>query len=658
MNLDEHRAWIGANQAWLMAAIAQVRTRVDAFAAGSRPSGHSVELNETEMVFEADAESMSEQPALERLRGLFNLSSFERDVLLACAGVELDSACARSCAGAQAQGGANPTFALLLAALPNAHWDAVSPASPLRRWRLLEMGTGPTLTTSPLRIDERILHFLTGTSYLDQRLEGMVEAISHPRYLPASQLAIAMRAAELRSAETPSARTLLIEINGADQGTRQSVAAHACRLLNRRALRVLAAALPANHAEIQGIARLIDRECLLSHSAVLLDASGEDAHDSARRQAVHLFAQAIESPIVVSSRQRVGGYLRDAVYLDVAKPLMEEQRSAWQVNLGPVGASLNGHVDSLVEQFNFTEEQIRLSSLNASADDDPGRTFHSIWDQCRMQARPQLDSLAQRVETSAGWDALVLPRAQMEILESIAKQMRHRSRVYGGWGFGAASMRGLGITALFSGASGTGKTTAAEILAHELNLDLYRIDLSQVVSKYIGETEKSLRRIFDAAEDGGSLLFFDEADALFGKRTEVKDSHDRYANIEVSYLLQRMEQYRGLAVLATNMKQALDSAFLRRIRFVVHFPFPDATLREQIWMRSLPREAPTENVDVKQLARLCVAGGNIRNIALGAAFLAAEVDEPIRMTHLLKAARGEYLKIEKPLTEAEIRGWL
>jgi len=179
-----------------------------------------------------------------------------------------------------------------------------------------------------------------------------------------------------------------------------------------------------------------------------------------------------------------------------------------------------------------------------------------------------------------------------------------------------------------------------------------------VVSKYIGETEKSLRRIFDAAEEGGALLFFDEADALFGRRTEVRDSHDRYANIEVSYLLQRMEQYRGLAVLATNMKQALDPAFLRRIRFVVQFPFPDATLREQIWRRALPSQAPTEAVNLQQLARLSVTGGNIRNIALSAAFLAVEAGEPIRMSHLLEAARGEYLKIEKPLTEPEIRGWV
>ncbi len=199
---------------------------------------------------------------------------------------------------------------------------------------------------------------------------------------------------------------------------------------------------------------------------------------------------------------------------------------------------------------------------------------------------------------------------------------------------------------------------AAEVLANELRLDLYRIDLSSVVSKYIGETEKNLRRVFDAAEAGGAVLLFDEADALFGKRSEVKDSHDRYANIEVSYLLQRMEAYRGLAILTTNMKDALDHAFLRRIRFVVQFPFPDAGQRAEIWRRIFPASTPTEGLDLDQLARLNVAGGNIRNIALHAAFLAADAGEPVRMTHLLRAAQGEYTKLEKPLTETEIRGWV
>ena len=214
------------------------------------------------------------------------------------------------------------------------------------------------------------------------------------------------------------------------------------------------------------------------------------------------------------------------------------------------------------------------------------------------------------------------------------------------------------VSALFAGASGTGKTMAAEVLANELWLDVYRIDLSQVVSKYIGETEKNLRRVFDAAEEGGAVLLFDEADALFGKRSEVKDSHDRYANIEISYLLQRMEAYRGLAILTTNMRTAFDPAFLRRIRFAVQFPFPDAQQRTEIWRRIFPQNMPTGDLDVEKLSRLSVSGGTIRNIALNAAFLAADTQAPVCMAHLLQAARQEYLKLEKPMAASETGGWV
>ena len=237
-------------------------------------------------------------------------------------------------------------------------------------------------------------------------------------------------------------------------------------------------------------------------------------------------------------------------------------------------------------------------------------------------------------------------------------QVRQRGQVYEAWGFRRQHDRGLGIAALFAGGSGTGKTLAAEVLASELQLDLYRIDLSSVVDKYIGETEKNLRQIFDAAEAGGVILLFDEADALFGKRSEVKDSHDRHANIEVSYLLQRMEQYRGLAILTSNIKDALDEAFLRRLRFVVEFPFPDAAERAAIWQRVFPPETPTRGLDFNRLARLNVAGGSIRNIALNAAFQAAEVGAPVGMAHILQATRREYEKLQRPLTDAEIRDWV
>ena len=224
-------------------------------------------------------------------------------------------------------------------------------------------------------------------------------------------------------------------------------------------------------------------------------------------------------------------------------------------------------------------------------------------------------------------------------------------------GFSVHGSRGIGVSALWSGPSGAGKTMAAEVLARDLNLDLFRIDLSRVVSKYIGETEKNLATVFDAAEDGGAILLFDEADALFGKRSEVRDSHDRYANMEVAYLLQRIETYRGLAILTTNFRTALDKAFARRLRFILEFPFPSYAERLRIWQRAFPAGARTDGVDPARLAKLSVAGGSIRNIALNAAFLAAEAGRPIRMENLSAAAEAECAKLDKTLTEAETGDW-
>ncbi|NEQ89160.1 MAG: ATP-binding protein, partial [Moorea sp. SIO2I5] len=238
------------------------------------------------------------------------------------------------------------------------------------------------------------------------------------------------------------------------------------------------------------------------------------------------------------------------------------------------------------------------------------------------------------------------PQEEMGLLHQIADQVNQRRKVYENWGFQRRMNRGMGISALFAGESGTGKTMAAEVIANNLQLNLYRIDLSAVVSKYIGETDKNLRRLFDAAEDGGAMLFFDEADALFGKRSEVKDSHDRYANIEINYLLQRIESYRGLAILATNMKSALDQAFLRRLRFIIEFPFPGRLQRKLMWQKVFPEETPLEELDYDRLGRFNFSGGSINNIALNAAFLAAQAGTPVTMELVLTAAKTEFRKLD------------
>jgi SpoVK/Ycf46/Vps4 family AAA+-type ATPase len=347
--------------------------------------------------------------------------------------------------------------------------------------------------------------------------------------------------------------------------------------------------------------------------------------------------------------------------LDVPQANSVEQVTLWRHALGAPAERLNGQIQNMVSQFNLGAEAIYAASTqvlehDTKPDDDDLAT--RLWNICRTSSRQRLDELAQRIEPLATWEDLVLPEDQLQTLRHIVAHVRQRARVYDTWGFRAKSTRGLGISALFTGSSGTGKTMASEVLANELNLDLYRIDLSQVVSKYIGETEKNLRRVFDVAERGGSMLLFDEADALFGKRSEVKDSHDRHANIEVSYLLQRMEEYSGLAILTTNMKKALDKAFLRRIRFIVQFPFPDMEHRTEIWRCIFPADTPVEGLQFEQLAQLNVAGGNIRNVALNAAFLAADADQPVDMAHVLQAVRDEYAKLEKPLSNSETKGWV
>jgi SpoVK/Ycf46/Vps4 family AAA+-type ATPase len=373
----------------------------------------------------------------------------------------------------------------------------------------------------------------------------------------------------------------------------------------------------------------------------------------------------LPAPLVMASRDQLRLQRRSLRHM-VNKPAPASQKRLWSMALKAAAAdaatwseACDG-MDDLAEQFRLSAETI--ASVGASVQAETGEVLltgsERLWNACRSLSRPRLEDLAERIVPAVEWDDLILPAMQKDTLRQLADQARLRMTVYETWGFAARGRRGLGISALFAGVSGTGKTLAAEVLARNLRLDLYRIDLSAVVSKYIGETEKNLKQVFDAAEEGGVLLLFDEADALFGKRAEVKDSHDRYANIEVSYLLQRMEAYRGLAILTTNRRDALDPAFLRRIRFVVEFPFPDAQQRAEIWRRVFPPQTPTEGLAMEKLARLNAAGGNIRNIALGAAFIAANAGGPVRMSHLLEAARSEFTKIERPLTSSETSGWL
>jgi hypothetical protein len=641
LSVGEAVDWQSANQRYLAAALGCVREAL------RRHTGEDAGGDHAERELSEAAAALPAPAALDALGASFALSAFERDVLLLCTGVELDGDFAELCAAAQGDPRrAYPTFGLALAALPDAHWSALSPEGPLRRWRLVETTPGEALTTGPLRVDERVLHHLAGIPAVDERLRGLVRGIAAGSPLPPSREADADRVVALwrtaKETEPPPA----VQLCGSDAAGRRDVAAAACARAGLVAVALDAAELPASAAEQESLARLWEREAALTGAALVLEVDQLD--DAARLWAAVGFLEAVAGWRLVSSGDPVRARAEPILRVDLSPLPAEEQLGLWR-------AALDGQAET--DELAQVAQQFRLGSDAVAAAAARVRAGGSAWDACREQARPRLDDLALRIEPAAGWDDLVLPEPQFETLREIALHVRHRATVYESWGFAAKGARGLGISALFAGPSGTGKTMAAEVLATELRLDLYRIDLSSVVSKYIGETEKNLRRVFDAAEEGGAILLFDEADALFGKRSEVKDSHDRYANIEISYLLQRMEAYRGLAILTTNQKSALDPSFLRRIRFVVSFPFPAAAERAEIWRRIFPKETPTRELDHLQLARLNVAGGNIRNIALGAAFTAADDGEPVRMRHLLRAARNEYAKLEKPLSETEIGGW-
>jgi len=599
-----------------------------------------------------DAETESAPPAraaaLDRLCRVFGLSAFERDVLLLCAGVEVDSEFGETVGV--------PTFALALARLPEAHWTALSPAAPLRHWRLIELHPGAPLLRAGLRIDERILHYLLGIQELDARLAGVVTPLPREEAPAESHRSLAERIARAWRSIGDGARLPVVQMLGVSRADNRAVAATACASLGMRLYTLLGSDLPGAPTDLASLLRLWERDAALLHAALLLDLDDLEGERALARKLV----ERARCGTLVSTRVGLGDGARTTLTVHVERPSTDEQRTLWRALLGETTATLNGTVDALTAQFDLSAAAIRGVALGqgASRADGSARTGAELWHEARVASRGRLDELAQRIEPVAGWDDIVLPPAQRQALREMAAQVRHRTTVYETWGAARKSRRGLGISALFDGASGTGKTMAAEVLANDLRLDLYRIDLSQVVSKYIGDTEKHARQVFDAAEGGGAILLFDEADALFGKRSDVKDSHDRYANIEVSYLLQRMEAYRGLAILTSNMAHALDPAFARRIRFIVHFPFPDAAQRAAIWRQMFPATMPTRGLEFDKLARLGIPGGHIRNIALNAAFLAADAGEPVGMRHCLLAARTEYAKLEKTLTDAEVGGWL
>jgi AAA+ superfamily predicted ATPase len=633
-------SWTSKNQQYLVAYIEQAKEMLRSMPTKIQPKP-------------APMWDDNEQPsALQTLCQTFGLSDFEKMTLLLCAGQELDSDVPRLCAQIHDNPNSTfPTFSIALALFSDPHWSALLPTSPLRVFRLVTpIGLEHVpLTMCHLKIEERVLHYLTGLSYLDRSMRGIVEQVRDD--LPASE------SHDIVADKILNAWNLIkpyhAQIIGSDDTSNKTVASLVCQQLGFNLWQITADLLPQNPEELESLAQLWNRESALLRAALYLEASDSE---TTTEKIVRRFLGTIAGPAFLSTSQhwKQVGYMPA---VEVSKPTKTEQKFLWHslLDFKDGDDDLASAIQRVVNQFDLSAASILSASSEVQAAMNRGaEPAKSLWMAGRKVAAPSLSHLTQSIATTSTMDDLVIGQREKELLHSIIASTRQRYKVYEEWGFSRSSGRGLGISALFAGDSGTGKTTAAEAIAHELDLDLYRIDLAMVVNKYIGETEKNLKKIFDAAEDGGVILMFDEADALFGKRSEVKDSHDRYANIEVGYLLQRMESYRGLAILTTSMRNSLDRAFTRRIRFIVNFPFPDEKSRAEIWRKVFPSSVLLDGLDYSRLATLELTGGNIRNIALGAAFLAADEDAPIGMAHITHAAREEYDKLGRPFPAERI----
>jgi ATPase family associated with various cellular activities (AAA) len=624
--------------------------------------------------------------AIDELSGMLGLSSFEREALLLALAPAVDPAFERLYAYVQddaAARQATPHLALALcgggAGDPagsgagageerSAAREALLPQAPLRRLCLLacEANAPAAAPAPPLRLDERMAAYLLGINQLDPRGAALLRPVAAAP-LPPPYRELADRLAAWLETETARARRPIVNLTAAAGCGRKAVARALCDALGLGLMQLEWTRLPAAGPERDQAFHLLEREALLLQTALYLDAGEIEAADRASAAALQEAVERLGVLLLVASAERFPT-TRESVTAPLPALDAAARQAVWrealagglQASGGELAGQLDAHLPAIVQQFELGPEAI-VRALTAARDRAALRAPEGaapigagdLWQACREQAAGHLDALARRLVPCQTWEDLVLPDDTMRQLREIAGQVACRHRVYEEWGLGAKLRRGRGISALFSGPSGTGKTMAAEVLAGHLDLDLYRIDLASVVSKYIGETEKNLRRVFEEAERGGAILFFDEAEALFGKRSEVKDSHDRYANIEISYLLQRMEDYRGLAILATNLRSHLDQAFLRRLRFLVDFPFPDAAQRLRIWSRVFPPQADVADLDFAALARLEVPGGNIKSIALNACFLAAGEGSPVRMEHVLAAARREYVKLEKLISQAD-----
>jgi MoxR-like ATPase len=548
-----------------------------------------------------------------RLADVFGLDRLELDAVLVALAPEVDARYERLYGYLQDNvTKRRPTVDLLLNLLTAGVEARIEARSRLTRGALVAervidlVGDGP-VGSREIRLDEELVEWLLG---------GEVGVACAPQEAPAEAVAAAIGA--VRSLRAP----VRIRLSGPRGCGQRAVARTVAGELGLRLLETT----PQDAARADRLARL-------AGSVLLVD--GDEAP-----------AAELHAPIVLATC-----FLTGAVEVELRRPRLRDRRDAWT-------RALPGcEVERVASRFDLTLDEIEAASADAwRRAAAAGREIveADLFAAARAGSGGALEGLATRIAPARTWDDLVVGESQLAQLRELCDTVGERSHVLDDWGFGRKLSSGRGVAALFSGAPGTGKTLAAEVVANELGLDLFRIELAGVVSKYIGETEKNLDRIFAAAEGATAVLLFDEADALFGKRSEVRDSHDRFANIEISYLLQKMEAYEGLAILATNLRDNLDDAFLRRLSFLVTFPFPEEEQRRRIWEFVWPTETPLDGLDLDELAALHrLSGGQIKSAAVAAAYLAATDGGLVAPQHVEHALRREYEKLGRTLRERE-----
>ncbi|MGH3930787.1 MAG: ATP-binding protein, partial [Pseudonocardiaceae bacterium] len=613
---------------------------------------------------------------LPALAELFDLAPFDVDVVVMCLAPEIDRRYERlygylhdditrraptvdlilnlCCADLEAKVAARTRF---------------TPQAPLIRHHLITLAEDPapcSLLGKNARLDPRVVRFLLEDDHLDDRLRGFTRLV-----VPAASfddlIFPARFGARLARLAEHADEDLVLYCQG-PYGVGKKTAAAACCQSWGAMLLVVSAELLAGRPfeEFITLVSLVDREARLQSAVMYWE--NVDALLGEKQHLALLLSTLAAYPGPVFLAGDTTWEPADApdamtfIRLEFPAPGHPERVRLWNAALDdPGGSELD--LATLAGKFRLSGGQIRDAAATARhlavahAPDAPAVIQDDLAAACRLQSNRKLAALAKHITPHYTWDDIVLPADRMEQLREISNQVRYRAMVYEDWGFQRKVAGGRGLCVLFAGPPGTGKTMAADVLAHDLGLDLYKIDLSTVVSKFIGETEKNLARIFAEAATSNAILFFDEADALFGKRTQVRDAHDRYANLETSYLLQKMEEHEGVVILATNLRKNMDEAFVRRLHVTIEFSVPDVEDRHRIWTQIWPAEAPRDvRLDLELLARqIDVPGGNIRNIVLAGAFLAAADGGMITMEHLVRATQREYQKMGKVLTAGDFR---